>query len=345
MATVACPGCGLPRVEGELTTKPCPVCDAAPSPVAPRAKTPAAPDPTATLPADVSQLHAQPPRADGGSRAAVGAVAFALGLLCGVGGVFAVQSLDGPRREEPTEVAAVAPPTPADTPAPPRPAPAAVPVAPMPREVVPPMPEPEPGAEPDPKQPPPPAGRVTTFELNQPDRPFALPFPMKSGEHVVLKGKAKSLRVSNLDGGAVLDASGLEVESASLGGKIDGGAKLKLKAAAVTVMSRITGGAEVAIDAPGGEVKFTAAARDGTKIDGGAQVSVTARVVEFKGDIAGDGTRVSVTLTRSAWLKFASLSGRATLEYRSQLAGWSPPDVIPGAVAPGATFRKIDGDR
>jgi hypothetical protein len=264
--------------------------------------------------------------------------------------VFAVQSLDGPKREGPTEVAAVSPPTPNDTPGASSPAPAAVPVAPMPREVVPQLPGPGPEPDPEPKaaQPPPPPGRVTTFDLNQPDAPFSLPFAMKKGEHVVLKGKAKSLRVPGLDNGAVLDASELEVGTVTVGGVIGGGSKLKLKAPSVIVYGRITGGAEVTLDAAGGEVKFgypTTPARDGSKIDGGAKVSVTARVAEFKGDIAGDGTRVSVTLTRSAWLKFASLGSGATLDYRSQAAGWSPPDVIPGTVAPGATFRKIDHDR
>lgn len=358
MATVACPGCGLPRVESELGAKPCPVCAAAPTAAAPRARKPAAPDPTAGLPADASQLHTadatRPP--DGGSRLTVGAVAFACGLLCGVGGVFAVQELDSPKSDdtEPKFVSgtnAVPPPQPqTDGTGGPRPPLAEVQVAPMPRAVVarPPATEPDPDPEPKAQQPPPPPGRVTTFELNQPDAPFVVPFTMKAGQHVVLKGKAKSLRVAQLDGGAILDASQLEVGSVAVNGVISGGSKLKVKAPAVSVFGRITGGAEVTIDAAGGEVKFnypTTPARDGSKIDGGAKVAITARVVEFKGDIAGDGTKVSVVLTRNAWLKFAALSDKATLEYKSQVAGWSPPDVLPGTVAPGATFQKIDNDR
>ena len=147
------------------------------------------------------------------------------------------------------------------------------------------------------------------------------------------------------DLGYGLGASGLEAETINVGGKIDGHSVLKLNAPNGTVhfSGKIVGGAVVAVNAPGGEVKFvyaTAGAKEGTKIDGGSKVSITGRFVEFKGDITGDGTEVSVTLTRSAWLKIAAVNGSATVEYRSQAGGWSTPDMTVGPVAPTATFRK-----
>src|SRR5436305_22338 len=103
MATVACPGCGLPRVESELGAKPCPVCDAAPATGGsrpPLARKKHDPDPTAGLPADVSELYApdapRPARARSPAtspRLVFGAAAFLLGALCGVGGVLGFQAL------------------------------------------------------------------------------------------------------------------------------------------------------------------------------------------------------------------------------------------------------------
>jgi hypothetical protein len=86
----------------------------------------------------------------------------------------------------------------------------------------------------------------------------------------------------------------------------------------------------------------TTATRPGSKIDNGSTVAINARVVEFKGDITGNDTKVTLALARSALLKIATITGKATVEYKSQVAGWSPPEVSVGFVSPTATFRKID---
>jgi hypothetical protein len=359
MATVACPGCGLPRVESELDTKPCPVCASAPAaPAVPRAK-PKPKDPTDGLPADASELYApdapSPIRAagysHGGSKLVFGAVAFLLGALCGVGGVLGVQALDrSEAKPNEPEVAAKQAETPALSLAL---GPRLPEVAPMPHE---PTPKPvEPELDPDPelgpnvKQIKPPLpGHVETHEFNEPMDVYSVPV-LKKGEHVVLKGKEKvrALRVHGLDAGAVLDASDLDAAVITVTGRIDNGAKLKLNAlnGTVHISGKIDNKSEVTITAPGGEVKFmvaTTPTRDGSKIDNGSTVAVTARVIEFKGDITGTDTRVSIVLTRNAWLKVAQVNGRAVVEYKSQVAAWSPPDVIVGPVAPGATFRKTE---
>lgn len=324
MATVACPGCGLPRAESALAT-PCPVCAAAPIAAPPRRARPPAPDPTDGLPADASELdrtRPDAPRKSTPRALVIGAAVFVAGALAGVGGVLGWQELDRAKPAE-TEVAAAPPAAPA-APTVPRetvgPA-----VAPMPHEPRAEPADPEPEPEPDLKPlPPPPLGRVTTIELNQPDKIYALPYSMKKGAHIVLKGKVKALKVPGLEAGAVLDASALEVATVTVSGKISGGSILK-------------------VSAPGGEVNFTYhpnARKDGAGIGGGATVEVTARVVEFKGDIGGAGTTVSVVLTRNAWLKVASVSDTAAVEYRSQAAGWAAPEVTVGPVAPTATFRE-----
>jgi hypothetical protein len=351
MATVACPGCGLPRAEGEVGATPCPVCHAAPSAVeAPRAAKQVEADPTDALPADASELYAPAPKPArkgtraGGSRLLAVALAFLLGALCGVGGVLGVQAINRPAPQPRGPEVAELPKL--DAPAAPQ-KPAVPAVAPMPREVVArPVPKLDPVAVgefqlPDPLPPP---GVVVTHTVNKPDDVYPIP-TMKKGEHIVLKGKVKTLRVHGLDAGAVLDASGLEASVVTVTGKIDNRSTLKLKApnGAVQLTAKVTGQSVVEINAPGGEVKFllpTTEKREGSKIDGGSAVAVTARWIEFKGDITGNNTKVAVTLSRNAILKVASVGGRATVEYRAQPGGLSP-DVIVGDVARTALFRKV----
>ena len=349
MATVACPGCGLPRSEAAVGATPCPVCAATPGTegsTPPLARKKHDPDPTAGMAADASELHA--PRTTtrasaGGSRWPLVAVTFVAGALCGVAGVLGYQAIDTNRGKGEPEIAVKsdeAPPA-----APQRPA-----VAPMPHEPTAPavVLGSDTGADFKLVQPPPPAGRVTVIERNDPDETYAVPFPMRKGEHVVLKGKVKTLRVPGLDAGAVLDASGLEAEVITVTGKIDNRSTLKLYApgGTVHVTGKIDGRSAVEINAPDGRVHFlltTTPEREGTRIDGGSTVAVTARVVEFNGDITGTGTRVTVTLNRNALLKIAVVSGSALVEYKSQTAGWSPPDVIVGTVVGrSAAVRKIE---
>ncbi len=355
MATVACPGCGLPRSEAEVGTTPCPVCDA---PLTGNSRPPLAkkktnPDPTAGMAADASELHApstprppapnRPPRS--GSRAPLVAVAFILGTLCGVGGVLGFQAINWSnlKRGEP-EVAA----KPEEPPVPPqRPA-----VAPMPHEArVRPLifePEADPDAEAGVKPLPLPAPGVTaTHDIHEPDVAFSVP-ALRNGERLILTGEVKALRVHGLDAGATLDASGLQAGVITVTGKIDNRSTLKLFAPSGTVhvTGKIDGSSLVEVSASGGEVKFmlpTTPQREGSKIDGGSRVTVTARMVEFKGDITGADTKVAIILTRTASLRVATVSGKATVEYKSQASGWSqPPDVVVGTVAGTATVRKIE---
>jgi hypothetical protein len=329
------------------------VCDAAPVALnAPRVKPVAEPDPTEGLPADASELNSPAARAagrppEGRPRAwVVAAVTFALGLFCGVGGVLGVQAIDwsSPATPENPEVAA----KPEDDSASGTgnaPPPARVAVAPMPHE-----------------------GGVTPIAFVEPDTDFELPVrlpppgviethqvnkemhyipTMKKGEHVILKGKVNTLRIHGMDAGAVLDASGLEAAVIIVSGTISNRSTLKLYApkGSVQISHKITGKSRVEINAPEGDVRFMVTTvdggRDGAKIDDGATVAITARAVEFKGDIAGTDTKVSVTLSPKAWMRFTSISGSATVEYKSQIA-MPPPDITVGTVARTATFRKVE---
>jgi hypothetical protein len=330
------------------------VCDAAPLPeAAPRPQE--APDPTAALPADASQLYAPGPNRAVGAAGRprvllVGAVAFLLGALCGVGGLLGVRAaLDrpAPQTAEPESVALPKfDPLASRAPAPAPRKPAAPEVAPMPHEVIDKpvaMTEPEPEAEFRLPQPLPEPGVVVTHTINKPDDTYPIP-AMKRGERVVLKGKVKTLRVHGLDAGSVLDASGLEAAVVTVTGKIDNGSTLKLHAprGVVHLTAKVDNFSSLDVRAPEGEVRFmlpTTDRREGSKIDNGSKVAITARAVEFRGDIAGNNTRVAVTLTRSGFLKVASVGGKAAVEYRA-LPG-PLPDVVVGDVARTATFRRL----
>ena len=417
MATVACPGCGLPRNETEVGTKPCPLCSAAPVAADNRfgkRPKPSVPDPTEGLPADVSELDAprtgpaEPP-SERMARLRFAALLFLVGAVCGIGGILIFQTLDRtePKKNDPALATRNGP---SPLPAPPdnqlnqpkdartggpgaagQPAPtggtggvsgaggaaAGTGIGAADgagagavgggggragaqeagrgggragaQEVgrAEPKPEPKPDVKLPPPPPPlPPMARATVIDLGaQPDLTYDLP-PLRKGEYFVLKGELRTLRVTGLDAGSILDASGLKASIITVTGTIDNHSVLKLSAPSGTVhvASKIDGRSNVEVSAPDGEVKFlvsTTPDRDGSKIDNGSTVAVTGRTVEFRGDISGADTRVTVTLTRNARLKVATVNGQATVEYKAP-AGGAAPDVTVGPVAATAKFRKTE---
>lgn len=349
MSTTACPECGLPRADDQLETVPCPICATVAGQTPALAAVTRKPDtdPTAGLPADASQLHSH-----GGPPAnfPFGAVlVFLLGSAAGVGSLLGWQTAFPPRSAIPSDSTV----TPVEVSKVERPLPALPPkqiaIAPFPHEpkYAEPEPDPEPVPVPDPKAiPQPQADRIVVIELNLPDAVYTLPFTMKKGERVVLKGKVKTLRASGLDGGAVLDASALHAANIYVTGRIDGRSSLKLNApnGVVTVSATVTGKSTVEVAAPGGEVKFSApttATRPGSQIDGGAAVTLTARTIDLRGDVNGIDTKVSVNMPRTGTLRVAAIRGTATVEYRVP-EGKGVLDVSAVILAPTATFKKAD---
>jgi hypothetical protein len=191
--------------------------------------------------------------------------------------------------------------------------------------------------------PPPPAGRPFVIEVNEPDGTYSLPFPTRKGEHVILHGRAKVLKLAAVEGGAIVDATKLVAAEVHVE-RVDGGATVKLNApeGVVIFAGKVDGKSTVEVNATGGTVRFpqpTLPGQDGAKIDGGSKVIITAKRVELRGDIAGTATRVSVTLTRAGALRVATVQGTAVLEYRMATGGWSSADVTVGPVAATATVR------
>lgn len=346
MSMIPCPGCGLPRVADQFDSVPCPVCAAGvaePRDSRPGLAPKAAPDPTAGMPADAGQLHLA--GHSEGFPAWFGWVAvFLLGAATGAVALLGWQAAN-PITPSVTEVANAEPDNPHTLPElPPR----RIEVAPMPHEPTPRTePEPEPGPPPpEPKAvaPAPLPGEVITIEVNQPEAKYSIPFTMRNGERVVLKGKVKHFRVPTLDGGASLDASGLEAEEVNISGKVGGRATLKVNApnGIVHVYSNVGEKSSVEITAPNGEVKFTTTTtpnRPGSAIDGGSRVVITGKFVDLRGDVNGIETRVTVNLPVNGSLRVAAVRGIATVEYQMP-AGKGTPDVTVGEVSPTATFKK-----
>jgi hypothetical protein len=202
---------------------------------------------------------------------------------------------------------------------------------------------PEPMAAPQPMGMPPPAGQPFVIEVNEPDGTYTLPFPTKKGEHVILHGTVKVLKLPAVEGGATIDATRLRAAEIHVE-RVEGGATVKLNSpdGVVTFAGKVDGKSTVDVNAPGGIVKFpqpTLPGQEGGKIDGGSKVNITAKRVELRGDITGPATRVNVTLTRAGALRVATVQGTAVLEYKMENGGWSISDVTVGPVAPTATVR------
>ena len=88
-------------------------------------------------------------------------------------------------------------------------------------------------------------------------------------------------RVWLVDGGSVLDASGLDAHDIVVAGRIDGGSTVKLNAprGSVEFAAQVDGRSRLEVNAPDGTVTFSrppARGTVGSKIDGESQVTITA---------------------------------------------------------------------
>ncbi|MCE9565890.1 MAG: hypothetical protein K8U57_28030 [Planctomycetes bacterium] len=349
MSTIACPGCGLPREE-QLANSPCPVCDAGPAVATATAlvtKTPAGRDPTTGLPSDVGEMNRSATTREGFPAWFGWVAVFLFGLVTGVGSLLAWQA-SRPQPTPPVDASRLASNEPRQLPPLPLPQTTGkrVEVAPMPHDPKPPPePEPEPPL-PEPKVTPVAPDRVVIIELNSPNANYSLPFSMKKGERVILKGKVNRFTATSLDAGAVLDASGLEAAQVYIGGRIDNGSVLKVNCPSgkVTVAAAVFGKSIVEINALGGDVIFSAATtptRPGSTIDGGSSVTITSRTAELRGDINGSNTKVMVNIPSTGTLKVVAIRGTAAVEYRVT-GGKGLPEVSAEFVSPAASFKKLN---
>jgi hypothetical protein len=349
MATVACPGCGMPRTEDQIGSMPCPLCHAASTPpAAKRLQSKSAEyDPTAGLPSDVSELASHTPAKRQSASLWWSSIvaSFVLGTAAGIGGVVGWQSLfqsDRQEGEKPIQerITNSVPTTRLQDSI-------SFEMAPMPRLVLPPDSSNTSQASPlpVPKLNPVPPANAILIDIHQPEATYTLPISMKHGEYVVLRGKVKTLRVDGVEGGATLDASGLEAGSIYISGHVDESSTLSLNApnGAVSIIAPITANSRVEINAAGGGVRFLTPFRTDvprSQIDGGSIVTINARTIELGGGVGGEETRVEAIVAPEGILSVSAIRGTATVEYWVGPGVGDAPTVTAKHVGPKAAFRR-----
>jgi hypothetical protein len=302
VSLIPCPDCGLPRAAADIDSSPCPVCGwQGPELVLAEADSPPAPPPPAPEP-EPGQTR---------NWVLLGAVCAAgAGVVAAMFAVPYIGRLPGPS----AGVAVVSPPTPV----PARPGPE---LAPAPRFVPELAPQPRPAPD--------------LVQVDMPDGPFKLD-RLTGGKKVRLVGEAQSLIVAGLDGGAVLDASGLTVRDVLFTGPVGGGSTAVVRTATdggVLFRAGVDGRSRVTVET--GFVAFLdtpGKSRQAARVAGGSRLEVAARGAYFGGPISGAGTRVEVTLRPPGRLEFTAVDAAAELVYRTAGPADPPPVVTRGQV-------------
>jgi hypothetical protein len=175
-------------------------------------------------------------------------------------------------------------------------------------------------------------------QFDHPDDTAALP-DLNTGDHVVLTGRLRVLRLGAINGRGILDASGLVAEEVIITGDLSGEAQVQLSAphGTVTVGGYVTGSSKLTIAAPGGTVTVAGSGR----MSGGPIVTVTAKRLEVKCPMSG-AARVQLTLTTGGSLKLGLMEEGATVLYRKGLPNDPQPKVEKGEIRGGA--KVLGGD-
>jgi hypothetical protein len=157
---------------------------------------------------------------------------------------------------------------------------------------------------------------------------------------VKLSGQIGTLRVSKLDGTAMLDATKLKAQEVIFDGEVTGRAQAKIVShgASVRMNGNLGGQSQVLVNAAEGTV--IVGAEDGTagRISENARLTVTAKNVTIGGTIDGEKTRVKVTLSSGGSLRFTELAGEARMEVRKGKKTDPEPRIDAGTIAPTAKY-------
>jgi hypothetical protein len=315
----------LPRTAADAGAAPCPACGWRVGDALPAAQPDPAPPPEPVPPPPEPDADPHTRRNLWLVGGAVGvAAAVLLAMLLSPGDAPPAPPADPPPLERIAAVPAPAPPAPeAEEIPPPREVP--------PDPIVIPLPIPVPS-------------EVAVIRVDSPDGDYQFP-RLTAGNHVKLVGRARRLLIDGLDGGATLDATGLDTKAVSVAGKVDGGSTLLVKCpdGSVYFKGKVDGGSRVVVDAPGATVSFmlpTADGKDGSKIGGGSRVTITARSVGLAGTVTGAGTVLDLTLTPTGRLEFVRLDDRARVRYRQEHRADKPVVVKAGKVSGGAECKE-----
>lgn len=209
---------------------------------------------------------------------------------------------------------------------------------PMPPVAVPPVP---PVVEPPPKRdgPRPIPARINVNPKIEPNRHFDNPDDIVSvpdlnrNDRVVLTGRVRVLKLSQVHGKGVVDASGLVAEEVEITGDLNSEATVTVNAPGgkVTLRGWVAGSTKLTIRAPGGEVVLAQSGR----FTNGSTVTLTTKRFEALGLLTGS-TKVNVTFTAGGALKLTRTEEGATVTYRKTGANEPAPVIDRGDVRGGA---------
>lgn len=176
---------------------------------------------------------------------------------------------------------------------------------------------------------------VKTLVLDRPNEIVTLE-SVNGDSHLRVTGRVRMLRLTDVDGEAVIDASKLQAERVIVLGKIMGKTKVFLRAGYVEIRKGIHGDSDLMIDAGDGVVVF------GKKggVHGASRVVITARYVDLVGPLTG-GTLTKITLSPRGVLSFRYADGGARLEYRKSSEKDEDPTIHRGEVRGGAKVRQV----
>jgi hypothetical protein len=205
---------------------------------------------------------------------------------------------------------------------------------------VPPVPPVEPPKKDGPR---PVAAKVIVNPKVEPKRHFDQPddivqvLDVHSADRVVLTGRVRELRLSQVHGKGSVDASGLIAEEVTITADLNSEATVTLNApnGKVSLRGFIGGNTKLTILAPNGEVRLENSGR----CTGGSTVTITAKRFEALGPLSG-GTKVNLTLTAGGSLKFVRAEEGATVTYRKTGANEPPLVVDRGQLLGGARVQE-----
>src|SRR5262249_23579575 len=146
--------------------------------------------------------------------------------------------------------------------------------------------------------------------------------------------KVKTLRLVEVNEGAVLDASELLAQEIIVG-SVNGRSRVLLQAATAVTVREINDQSHVTIEAPAGRGSIQG-------INDGCQVSVLAREIDFRRAINGSATQVLATITSGGRLHFAELNNGARLHWKKQQPADPEPMIEQGKIQGRSDFRRLD---
>jgi len=163
---------------------------------------------------------------------------------------------------------------------------------------------------------------------------------VNSGSRVLL-GKAQVLSIRDVNDRSVIDASALGAKEIRVHGAVNSNSTVKLHAplGLVEFLGEINDRAQIDLVVPDGKVVLKG--RGDSSINGDANLTIVTRDLDIRGAVHGTKTRINVSFTSNASLKFRRLTSGVNLVYQRARATDARVTIDLGDVDEGAILREI----